>query len=156
VVGFVTNLLYIRNGYKFKIMKTKKFVVVNLFIAFALSFASCGKYEEGPGLSLRTKTARLAGTWKADKVFINSELSSDSITELEPRIEFTKDDIFRINLDSTWIEGTWEFNEEKTTAIGTYAIPFVGEFKNRYNILRLTNDEFWAVIDDREVHYVAN
>lgn len=137
-------------------MKTKKFVVVNLLIAFALSFTSCGKYEEGPSLSLRTKTARISGTWKADKVFINSELSSDSITEIEPKIEFTRDDIYRINLDSTWIEGSWKFNEEKTTATGTYAIPFVGEFKNNYKILRLTNSEFWAVIDGREVHYVPN
>lgn len=136
-------------------MKTKKLVVVNLLIAFALSFASCGKYEEGPALSLRTKKARLAGTWAADKVFINNELSEEAKEE-EPRIEFTRDDIYRIRLDSVWIEGTWEFNDDKTRVIGTYAIPFVGEFKPNYRILRLTNSEFWAVIDGREVHYKPN
>jgi hypothetical protein len=136
-------------------MKTKKFIVVSMILAFAMSFASCGKYEEGPGLSLRTKKARLAGTWKADKVFVNNELS-EAATEAEVRIEFTRDDIYRINLDSAWVEGTWKFNDDKTTVTGTYAIPFVGEFKNNYRILRLTNDEFWAVIDGREVHYTPN
>jgi hypothetical protein len=136
-------------------MKTKKLVVVNLLIAFALSFVSCGKYEDGPGLSLRTKKARLAGTWKAEKVFVNNELSQTA-TEEEPRIEFTRDDIYRIDLDSAWVEGTWKFNDDKSKVIGTYAIPFVGEFNNSYRILRLTNDEFWAVIDGREVHYKPN
>lgn len=136
-------------------MKTKKLVVVNLLIAFALSFVSCGKYEEGPALSLRTKKARLAGTWKAEKVFVNNELSQTA-TEEEPRIEFTRDDIYRIDIDSAWVEGTWKFNDDKSRVIGTYAIPFIGEFKNDFRILRLTNDEFWAVIDGREVHYKPN
>lgn len=40
-----------------------------LAIAFAISvvFISCGKYEEGPSISLRTKKARLTGVWEISK-----------------------------------------------------------------------------------------
>jgi len=37
-------------------------------VAIILSFNSCKKYEDGQILSLRTKTARLTGDWKALKV----------------------------------------------------------------------------------------
>ena len=40
-----------------------------LFAAFSVLFlVSCGKYEDGPGFSLRSKEARLAGTWTFEKV----------------------------------------------------------------------------------------
>jgi hypothetical protein len=43
-----------------------------LFLAAAavtvLNFQSCGKYEDGPGFSLRTKKARLTGEWELVKI----------------------------------------------------------------------------------------
>ena len=43
-----------------------------LFLAAAavtvLNFQSCGKYEDGPSFSLRTKKARLTGEWELVKI----------------------------------------------------------------------------------------
>jgi hypothetical protein len=40
----------------------KLFIVIPALIVFILS--GCGKYEDGPGISLRTKNGRLEGEWK--------------------------------------------------------------------------------------------
>jgi len=59
-----------------------------LFAAFAVVFlASCGKYEEGPGFSLRSKTSRLAGTWTLTEAFqgstnVTGDLTSGGTVEL--------------------------------------------------------------------------
>ena len=42
-----------------------------LFILFAILLCSCKKYKEGPAISLRTKTNRITGTWKIEKLYIN-------------------------------------------------------------------------------------
>lgn len=34
-----------------------------IFIFLVISLTSCGKYEDGPDFSLRTKKQRLTGTW---------------------------------------------------------------------------------------------
>ena len=126
-------------------MKTKKYLTVALLFALTLGFVSCGKYEEGPGLSLRTKKARISNVWKPVKV-ISNFIEDTAALSLETRVEFTRDDVFRIYIDSsqTWVTGEWEFSEDKLRVIGTYAVPFVGEFKWDRKIIRLTADEFWV------------
>lgn len=42
-----------------------------VFVAFLLLFFGCKKYDEGPLLSLRTKTARVTGTWEVEYLGIN-------------------------------------------------------------------------------------
>ena len=44
-----------------------------LTILVGLQLASCGKYEEGPGFSLRSKTARLAGEWTIEKATVDGQ-----------------------------------------------------------------------------------
>ena len=51
-----------------------------LFAAFAVVLlASCGKYEDGPGFSLRSKTSRLAGSWTVTEAFQGSTNITSSI-----------------------------------------------------------------------------
>lgn len=40
-------------------------------------FTSCGKYEEGPNFSLRTKKNRLRSDWKLNKLYINGYIQND-------------------------------------------------------------------------------
>ena len=61
-----------------------RFFTLAMAAFLALSVQSCGKYEEGPGLSLRSKKARVAGTWKLSKSSTNGvddALDSDEITD---------------------------------------------------------------------------
>lgn len=76
-----------------------KFKIVLLSVALATTtLSSCGKYDEGPGISLRSKKARIANTWVVEGETINGKETSaadlqasinDSDTPSE--LEFTKD-----------------------------------------------------------------
>ena len=113
-----------------------------LFAAFAVLFlVSCGKYEEGPGISLRSKASRIDGSWKVEKYTEDgADLTSDyaSLT-----FEFTKDGSFTISdtyLGQVFSEtGSWELtsNDEDLT------FTFSDGTTEAYKILRLTNSDFW-------------
>ena len=47
-------------------MKTLKLTTLLLALALIFGSTSC-KYEDGPGISLRSKTARVAGEWEVNK-----------------------------------------------------------------------------------------
>ena len=57
----------------------KKDINSKLLIATAattlLGFTNCGKYEDGPSISLMSKTGRLSGEWEA-KEYDGEKLSS--------------------------------------------------------------------------------
>ena len=55
-----------------------------LFIIIVLAIASCGKYEEGPIFSLRSKKNRLCREWRLDKGYLNGEESEIDINEINP------------------------------------------------------------------------
>jgi len=45
--------------------KVKNTIIIIIAISLLIPFnQGCGKYEEGPSISLRTKTSRLKGVWE--------------------------------------------------------------------------------------------
>ena len=40
----------------------------------SLALGSCNKYDEGPGLSLRSKSHRLCGNWSVTETYVNNIL----------------------------------------------------------------------------------
>ncbi len=90
-----------------------------IFFAITLLIASCGKYDEGPDISLRTKKARLLGTWQLSSLFMNGTLqpiSPNSYTNLE--IKKNKDTFTINSYDASTQQynvqfGEWEFVEKK-------------------------------------------
>ncbi len=50
-------------------------ILLGITLVFgALSLlTSCGKYEDGPGLSLRSKVGRVAGDWEVTSLWLNNE-----------------------------------------------------------------------------------
>jgi hypothetical protein len=68
-----------------------KKIIYALSILTGLQFASCGKYEEGPAFSLRTKTARLAGEWTIEKLTVDGEDLTAFAAAFITNTEFTKD-----------------------------------------------------------------
>ncbi len=71
----------------------KRVIYLILFVVFV---SACGKYPEGPKLSLKSRQSRIEGLWKIHKFYVNGVDSTVSFTEK-----------FGNNLDIN--ESTWEF-----------------------------------------------
>ena len=127
----------------------KNLILVS-FLGIALMFSSCGKYEEGPSLSLLSKKARVAGEWVYESMTVNgtdvtlTEDMKNSSTVLE------KDGTGKVNAVS--VIGTfsmdleWKFNDDKTKFMTRTKDLTTGQFDDEWSeseILRLTNKEFW-------------
>jgi hypothetical protein len=134
-----------------------------LFAAFAVVFlASCGKYEDGPGLSLRSKTSRLAGTWTVTEAFQGSTNITSSITNGgSVELTFNNDGAYSYTYDfvvfgiptNGTVTGTWAFSDDKSQIVVSN-----GGQSDSSKILRLTNSELWLEESDGsggtyEVHY---
>ena len=136
----------------------KKRIILTLTIALVSMFTitSCKKYEEGPGLSLRSKTARLAEDWVIEKYIYNGEDRTE-----EAKALFGADFSFTIKDGGTYTingdfsdEGKWELIESKEVLQLT---PKDGEII-KYTILKLKNEELWLRYTDdgdvEDVHYM--
>ena len=118
-------------------------IILTIVATTAMIFSSCGKYEEGPGVSLLTKKARITGTWAVVETITNG-------------IGYTGDDneTWTFNRDGTgnttetdgsYSETTtfeWEFNDSKESIIikKTHDNTF---YLTELKIARLTNKELW-------------
>jgi len=125
-------------------MQKRTFTLLVIFSAFILIFSSCGKYEDGPALSVIPKKSRVANIWKIEKVFVN-DVDRTSLYEAfisTYKLELTKDEklteTYTNTLGSVSENGTWELtnsNEDITFTIsGT---------KTTYKIMRLKMNEMW-------------
>ena len=128
-------------------------------IAFALSalvFTGCSQFEDGPDLSLRSKTARLAGNWTSAEVTPAVEDPNISTPGFE--VSFTKDgnytlvilieDPFTGDIIEDTIQGEWSWDDNSDLILTTLN----GSFD--WNVLRLSGDELWA--DDGSFRIVFN
>jgi hypothetical protein len=120
--------------------KTIQLITVLALVASNCLF-SC-KYEEGPNLSLRTKKARLSGTWNVDKITEDDGNIITPTSNYSLTYEFDKDGTGSYELEVLGIKNEtkleWEFVDQKKKlkidyADGNTITPL---------ILRLTNDEF--------------
>ncbi len=118
----------------------KKIRLSGLFLALVmvmstLTFQSCGKYEEGPAFSLRSKKSRLVNKWKIDKLYKNGveeQLTTEEQAYIDASTyEFTSDnkyiqhaeitdelygETYTVVADITY---DWDFNSDKTKILLT-------------------------------------
>jgi hypothetical protein len=114
-------------------MKNIKFLIIPII----LSLVACGKYEECPSLSLRSKTNRITNIWEEVERVVNG---SDSSSQMGCN-QFGEDGILRpyvFGMPSTFTSGSWELTDEKTNLTLNR-----GSTIEVYKIKRLTNQEFW-------------
>ena len=79
-------------------MNLFKLIILTLISCFLFS---CSKYEDGPGISLRTKKARLTGTWEIAKINgQNPDLFEDWEFEFEKNGDFNE---LRTSVDSVFL-----------------------------------------------------
>jgi hypothetical protein len=129
------------------------FAVVSMAL---VTFSSCGKYEEGPGISLRSKKSRVVNTWVIEKYLENGvDLTSQVLPFLGSySVEYKKDETFEVLTDGMREIGKWSFDSKKENLEMMYD---GSTSKDLAKIIRLTNDELWLVEDDGtdkyEIHY---
>ena len=131
-------------------------------IAAVLSLVSCGKYEDGPEFSLRSKKSRLVNTWVIEKALQNGvDFTADfRVDNPDYQLEIRKDNSFvSITYDSLLalrdeVKGTWKFMDDKDEV--EFTDGQTGQ-QSSEKILRLTNTELWTEMDfgftKIELHY---
>jgi transposase len=135
----------------------KNRIITVLVACTLLLIASCGKYEEGPSLSLRSKTARVSNTWKVEQYLYNGSDQTSNFNSLLPnyRETYDKDGNYSFTYDGNSGSGRWEFQNDKLEIkrSGVSSQP-----SETLVILRLKEKEFWYYIlngnDREEVHMI--
>ena len=127
-----------------------------LFIGLAVaSTPSCNKYEDGPFFSVRTRTDRVANTWKID----NYKKNGNDFTSLFGGYTetYSKDGNFSYAWGALSGTGTWKFqnNDEEIAITGINNVSDMTLF-----ILKLEEKEFWYYYmdgsDKKEFHLTQN
>jgi len=107
-------------------MKTLKYTLLSILI---LSIYSCGKYEEGPGFTLLSKSARMCQKWRPIQSVDGSTGVITNIDSDGSYIEFIKDGSIQyynkdqmsfLGIDA--VAGTWEFSDDKMQVSYSYDV----------------------------------
>lgn len=119
--------------------------------AVAIFLSSCGKYEEGPKISLASKKGRLCREWTLEKYVDGATGVETPCTSSCGSTEYKKDGSIYDNGVS--VAGyTWQFssNKEKLEIVW-------GSITYSETILRLTSKELWLkdVSSGDQSHYKA-
>lgn len=136
-------------------MITKKIIPILLLIGASL--AGCKKYEEGPSLSLRSRTARVANTWKVESYTINGTDNTSLLVNINYLETYDKDGNYSYSSSAGTGTGRWEFQSDdmeiKRSGVSSQSTETLV-------ILRLKEKEFWYYYldgnDRHEFHLAEN
>jgi hypothetical protein len=139
-------------------------VILLTVVTSVLMLTSCSPYEEGPVISLRSRTERLCNEWKLTRLYINGTEQTLSAFDQQTTLEFKKNGTCNYSyavLDSTAIvitgSGTWEFNDDETEVITKITYALGGTEIDTFKILRLKEEELWLENNEDgdvvETHY---
>jgi hypothetical protein len=112
-------------------------VAVAMIGSAALTVSSCGKYEDGPGISLRTKKARLTGEWDV-KEYVDGSTGATTADNSTSTTLIDKDGTLTVKDGATSISGTWTFAADKERLSVT-----LFSSTSESIITRLTNKALW-------------
>jgi hypothetical protein len=139
-------------------MKTLKKISLLMFLlggSTLIMNTGCQKYQDGPGLSLRSRTERVANTWKIDNYKLN-ETDYTSLTSGYVET-YSKDGNFSFSWGSASGTGKWAFanDDQEIRITGTSNQP-----SQTLYILKLEEKQFWYYYmdgnDKKEFHLVEN
>ncbi len=128
-------------------------------IAVSVMVSSCGKYEDGPKISLATKKSRMVNEWKLTSVYQNG--IAYSLSGTTDVIDVKKDGNYTETYSSpsgaSSYTGTWSFSSDKESVTFT---PNGSSSSITFTILRLKGKELWLEEIDGaykyEYHYEKN
>jgi len=137
----------------------------NILIIAALSFLvvgfiSCKKYEEGPGLSFRSKTERLANAWRIESVTVNGvEQAADPLYAKQKHYIYESGSyiiniIDPITLQAEDVQGQWTlYDKERKLAVNRINYNGVADSLEDYQILKLKEKSLWLRKLDNTIEY---
>ncbi|MCF8298240.1 MAG: hypothetical protein K9J13_11900 [Saprospiraceae bacterium] len=132
-------------------------------VVIMLNFNSCGKYEDGPKFSLKSKTARLVGEWevvKTENAYINFDTIKIEVDKLDNLIlEFEENGDCNVSFDYTTVIAGFPFtysgSDNGEWAWGSKKESIEVEFDKIGNldveVMRLTSDELWFEDDEKSL-----
>ena len=132
-------------------MKTTLKIGFAAIIIASTMFSSCGKYEDGPKISLATKKGRLCRAWTVESFVDGATKIEVPCTVGCGNTEYLKDgSIMNNGLKVTGF--TWQFSSDKKKL----EIVF-GSITSSDEIIRLTGSELWLrdISSKDETHYKA-
>ena len=142
-----------------------KKLIALFFLSFVLLVSSCKKYPEGPAISLRTKSERIANTWKISKYLEdNVDKTSDFNTIFNNyTLKTTKGGDYTLTYKALSLAnytetGSWSFSSDKKDITLLQSNPNNGT-SSTWQILKLYEKELWVrKIDSngktQEIHLV--
>lgn len=128
---------------------TSKKLIPTLMLLTVLMFG-CKKYEEGPGLSFRSKEARVANTWKVAKCTVGNTDYTSYYTNLDYSETYEENGNYSYKSNSGSGAGKWEFQQDKEQ-IKRSGVS--GQPTRELVILRLKDKEFWYYFMDNGSRY---
>lgn len=135
----------------------KKLITGLLMLAtIGMMSTGCKKYEEGPGLSLKTKKGRISRTWEVDK-YISSN-GTETQANSNEEATFDKDGSYEYESDFTDFDAEWAFSDDKEEIVITITTTVLGSTvitESKSQILRLTSKEFWVEDEDGDQTYMV-
>ena len=131
-------------------MKTFKYTLLSITF---LTIYSCAKYEEGPGVTFLSKSARICQKWRpiqsvdgATEVITNIDSDGSYIEFVKDgSIQFYNKDLMSfVGLDA--VSGTWEFSDDKLQV--TYSYDVLGVSYNELKTIKKLKINSLALEDD--------
>lgn len=141
---------------RFKILTMRKFLAILLILAsMSFVFCFCGRYENGPALSMKSAKSRAIGEWHIVDLLINDK-HEQNLFEREASTVLTLNENgtysykmaeVRSSVEKT---GLWSFGEDKTELVLMNIDSINGNTESRYKITRLSKSEMWLVNGSEE------
>ncbi len=135
-------------------MRKFKLLFVVAIIA-SLAFSSCKKYEEGPSLTLLSRTSRITGEWKITK---EAENGSAQTFDANARIKIDKGGAYTYTYTSSYLgqavsmTGTWKFTSDDEKIQFSYTSGG-STSSDEWTIMRLSNSELFLEQQDGDNLY---
>ncbi len=126
----------------------------------AVVLSSCSKYEQGPGMSFRSKTKRLANSWRIQSVTVNGvERANDPFFAKQKHYIYESGSynvtiIDPLTLVAENVNGTWElYDDDKKLAVTRTNVNGVTDSVDEYHILKLKEKDLWLRTIDNTIEY---
>lgn len=138
-------------------------IILTIVVATAMIFSSCGKYEEGPAVSLLTKKARITGSWTISETTIGGVVQDDQgwVSTITMEKDGTGTYAFTGEYGGMTISTTsnleWEFDDTKESLrirVADEDGVFYDNDWEESEIIKLTNSECW--LQDTETYSGAD
>lgn len=133
----------------------KKLLFMMVVAIVAIGTEGCKKYPDGPTISFRTRTARVANTWKIGSVMINGHDVTSTYNNINYSETYTKDGSYSYSSSLGSGSGKWAF-ENSDAQIKRNGVS--GQSSEDLTILKLKEVEFWYTYTDNgdkyEIHLV--